>query len=160
MKWGENIGKGVLTLMTKFQRKQEEKRFQKVSLCAGHNFQSVQAVGSLLTGNDILLCFMRRGKVPALVRELIHDTRKMMLPFTAMKLREKKSNSLKDFVSIAGSLGVSHLMCFSTTETVKLQITVLFRFSIRSIIDAIQGTFLRLAKMPRGPTLYFKVNSK
>ncbi len=55
-----------------------------------------------------------------MVRELIHDTRKMMLPFTAMKLREKKSNSLKDFVAIAGSLGVSHLMCFTTTETVML----------------------------------------
>ena len=53
-----------------------------------------------------------------MVRELIHDTRKMMLPFTALKLKEKKSNSLKDFVSIAGSLGVSHLMCFTTTETV------------------------------------------
>jgi len=33
-----------------------------------------------------------RGKVPALVRELIKDTRKMMSPFTALKLKERKSN--------------------------------------------------------------------
>ena len=44
--------------------------------------------------------------------------------------------SLKDYLALSGTLGVSHLMCFSTTET---------------------GTYLRLAKMPRGPTLYFKV---
>ena len=30
--------------------------------------------------------------MPALVRELIKDTRKMMSPFTALKLKERKSN--------------------------------------------------------------------
>jgi len=35
---------------------------------------------------------LRRGKVPALVRELIKDTRKMMSPYTALKLKERKSN--------------------------------------------------------------------
>jgi ribosome biogenesis protein SSF1/2 len=59
-----------------------------------------------------------RGKVPALVRELIKDTRRMMAPFTALKLAERKSNRLKDFVAMSGALGVSHMLCFSTTETV------------------------------------------
>jgi hypothetical protein len=47
----------------------------------------------------------RRGKVPALVRELIKDTRRMMSPYTALKLTERKSNSLKDFVALSGTLG-------------------------------------------------------
>ncbi|EKX31953.1 hypothetical protein GUITHDRAFT_148967, partial [Guillardia theta CCMP2712] len=79
---------------------------------------------------------IRRGKVPALVRELIKDTRRMMSPYCALKLKERKSNNLKDYVALSGTLGVSHMLCFSTTEL---------------------GTYLRLAKMPRGPTLYFKV---
>ena len=58
-----------------------------------------------------------RGKVPALVRELIKDTRRMMSPYTALKLKERKSNSLKDYLALSGTLGVSHLLCFSTTET-------------------------------------------
>ena len=85
-----------------------------------------------------LSCGDDRGKVPALVRELIKDTRRMMAPYTALKLKERKSNSLKDYLALSGTLGVSHLICFSTTET---------------------GTYLRLAKMPRGPTLYFKLES-
>lgn len=61
----------------------------------------------------------------------------MMAPFTALKLTERKSNKLKDFVALSGALGVSHMLCFSTTAT---------------------GTYLRLAKMPRGPTLHFKAS--
>ncbi len=74
--------------------------------------------------------------MPALVRELIKDVRRMMSPYTALKLKERKSNKLKDFVALSGTLGVSHMLCFSTTET---------------------GTYLRLAKFPRGPTLHFQV---
>lgn len=43
--------------------------------------------------------------MPALVRELIKDTRRMMAPYTALKLTERKSNSLKDFVALSGTLG-------------------------------------------------------
>merc|ERR1719183_2881992 len=62
----------------------------------------------------------------------------MMSPFTALKLRERKTNNLKDYVSLSGTLGVSHMLCFSTTEA---------------------GSYLRLGKLPRGPTLYFKVEN-
>ena len=41
----------------------------------------------------------------------------MMSPYTALKLKERKSNSLKDYLALSGTLGVSHLLCFSTTET-------------------------------------------
>ncbi|ANB15662.1 Ssf2p [Sugiyamaella lignohabitans] len=62
-----------------------------------------------------------------------------MEPHTASKLRERKSNRLKDFVVMAGPLGVSHLMIFS---------------------QSINGnTSLRIARTPRGPTLNFRIKS-
>lgn len=69
--------------------------------------------------------------------QLVHDVRQVMQPYTLAKLRERKSNKLKDFVVMAGPLSVSHLMIFSKTK---------------------QGnTSLRIARTPRGPTLNFKV---
>ena len=42
--------------------------------------------------------------------------RKMMLPHTATKLRESKRNMLKDFVHVAGPLGVTHFLILTATE--------------------------------------------
>ena len=39
----------------------------------------------------------------------------MMMPLTAAKLKERRKNTLKDFVSVAGPLGVTHMMCFAST---------------------------------------------
>lgn len=61
-----------------------------------------------------------------------------MEPHTASKLRERKSNRLRDYVSMAGPLGVSHLMLFS-------------RGKESGHVN------LRLAVTPRGPTLMFRV---
>lgn len=44
----------------------------------------------------------------------------------------------KDFVTIAGPLNVSHLLAFSRSET---------------------AAYLRAIRLPRGPTMTFKVNS-
>jgi ribosome biogenesis protein SSF1/2 len=33
-----------------------------------------------------------------------------MYPYTAARLKESRKNSLKDFVSAAGTFGVSHMM--------------------------------------------------
>ena len=35
-------------------------------------------------------------------KELLQDTRDMLYPFTALKLKESKKNTLKDFISVAG----------------------------------------------------------
>jgi len=35
-----------------------------------------------------------------------------MLPHTALKLKERKSNTMRDFQSIAGPLGVTQLLVF------------------------------------------------
>jgi ribosome biogenesis protein SSF1/2 len=71
--------------------------------------------------------------------QLVRDFRQIMQPHTAARLKERKSNKLKDFVVMAGPLGVSHLMIFS---------------------QSLNGnTSLRIAKSPRGPTLHFQVRN-
>ena len=46
-------------------------------------------------------------------KELLQDTRDLLYPFTASKLKESKKNTLKDFISVAGQFGVSHMLLFS-----------------------------------------------
>lgn len=53
--------------------------------------------------------------------------------------KERKSNRLRDYTTMAGPLGVTHLMLFSKSAT--------------------GNTNMRLALTPRGPTLHFKVES-
>jgi ribosome biogenesis protein SSF1/2 len=59
-----------------------------------------------------------------------------MEPNTASRLRERKSNSLKDYVAMSGPLGVSHMTIISQTE---------------------RGTNLRMTRLPKGPTFTFRV---
>ncbi|KAG0681802.1 hypothetical protein C6P40_004297 [Pichia californica] len=72
------------------------------------------------------------------ITQLVRDTRNMMQPHTAIRLRERKSNKLKDFVVMAGPLGITYLMIFSQNEKTG-------------------STHLRLSSMPRGPTISFKI---
>lgn len=71
------------------------------------------------------------------VSQLVMDVRTMMEPDTASRLKERRSNKLRDYISMAGPLGVTHLMLFSKSST--------------------GNTNLRLALTPRGPTLHFRV---
>nr|CDI54564.1 related to SSF1-Nucleolar protein involved in the assembly of the large ribosomal subunit [Melanopsichium pennsylvanicum 4] len=80
---------------------------------------------------------IRTGKVPRSVSTLVQDTRKVMEPNTATRLRERNNNKLKDFISMAGPIGVTHLLIFGQTDA---------------------GTNLRILRAPRGPTLTFRVN--
>ncbi|CAM8977762.1 unnamed protein product [Rhodiola kirilowii] len=90
-----------------------------------------------ITGDKVPKSFVfARGKLPAVLRQLQMDLRKLMLPYTALKLKEKKRNSLKDFLNVAGPMGVTHFMILSKTTT---------------------GPYLRVARTPQGPTLTFKV---
>jgi ribosome biogenesis protein SSF1/2 len=81
---------------------------------------------------------LRRGKVDSTVGELVQDMRRLMMPHTADRLRERKVNTLKDFVHIAGPLGVTHMMVFAQSAA---------------------HVSLRIARMPRGPTLNFRVDT-
>lgn len=79
---------------------------------------------------------LRRGKIDTSLTELLGDLREMMMPHTAPKLKVKKGNTLRDFVDVAGPLGVTHLMMLSQSET---------------------NVTLRVGRTPRGPTLTFRV---
>ncbi|KAL9261522.1 Peter Pan-like protein [Drosera capensis] len=60
-----------------------------------------------------------------------------MLPYTALKLKEKMRNKLKDFLNVAGPMGVSEFLILSKTQ---------------------DAPYLRVAKTPQGPTLTFKIH--
>uniref|UniRef100_A0A7N6B769 Brix domain-containing protein n=1 Tax=Anabas testudineus TaxID=64144 RepID=A0A7N6B769_ANATE len=58
-----------------------------------------------------------RGQIGKNVAQLILDMRKVLEPYTAESLKVRKKNVLKDFVAIAGPLGVTHFMIFSKTTS-------------------------------------------
>ncbi|XP_027010955.2 suppressor of SWI4 1 homolog [Tachysurus fulvidraco] len=68
-----------------------------------------------------------RGLIGKNVEELMMDMRHVMEP---------KKNVLKDFVTAAGPLGVTHFLVFTKTEN---------------------SVNLRLARLPKGPTVHFQV---
>ncbi|KAJ8254042.1 hypothetical protein COCON_G00206540 [Conger conger] len=77
-----------------------------------------------------------RGQVGKNVAQLVQDMRRVMEPFTAESLKVQKKNVLKDFVAVAGPLGVTHFLVFTKTPS-----------SIN----------MRLARLPKGPMLHFRV---
>jgi ribosome biogenesis protein SSF1/2 len=79
------------------------------------------------------------GEVGPSISQLVKDVRLVMEPGTASKLRERKGNKLRDFTTMCGPLGVTHLLLFSRSEN--------------------GNTNLRMAITPRGPTLHFRVEN-
>ncbi|KAM5238058.1 LOW QUALITY PROTEIN: uncharacterized protein ACOB6Z_012655 [Ctenodactylus gundi] len=78
-----------------------------------------------------------RGRAGRSVRQLSLDVRRVLEPLTASRLQVRKKNSLKDCVAVAGPLGVTHFLILSRTET---------------------SVYLKLMRLPGGPTLTFRVN--
>jgi ribosome biogenesis protein SSF1/2 len=77
-----------------------------------------------------------KGKLTGEQGQLVKDFRKAMEPLTASKLQERRNNAIKDFLNVAGPLGVTHMISFSGTEL---------------------GTYMRLGRVPHGPTLTYRV---
>lgn len=63
-----------------------------------------------------------------MLADLEADVRRMLLPNTAINLKESKRNRMKDFVAVAGPLGVTHFVMLSASHN---------------------GSYLRVAKTPR-----------
>lgn len=80
---------------------------------------------------------IHRGLSCPYIQDLTLDFRRLMEPFTASNLKEKKANRIKDFVSLSGVFSVSHMGIFNKRAT--------------------QLSF-KIIRMPRGPTLTFKVH--
>ncbi|KAI7803500.1 suppressor of SWI4 1 homolog isoform X1 [Triplophysa rosa] len=77
-----------------------------------------------------------RGQIGKNVGQLVMDMRRVMEPYTAISLKARKKNLLKDYVTVAGPLGVTHFSIFTKTDS---------------------GINMRLARLPKGPTLCFRV---
>jgi hypothetical protein len=70
------------------------------------------------------------------LKQLEGDLRRLMSPNTATALRETRRNALKDFVHVAGPLGVTHFLILTATQ---------------------RASYLRICKASRGPTLTMRV---
>lgn len=80
---------------------------------------------------------LRRGRHSAILKDLEKDIRTLMSPNTAANLREHRKNTVRDFIEVAGPLGISHLLILTATQT---------------------ASYLRMAKTPRGPTLTLRIH--
>lgn len=79
---------------------------------------------------------IRGGKVGKSVSALVRDVRRIMEPNTASRLQERERNKLRDYLTMAGPLGVSHMLIFNQTDA---------------------GINMRVLRCPRGPTVTFRV---
>jgi ribosome biogenesis protein SSF1/2 len=77
------------------------------------------------------------GEVGSSLSQLAADVRRVMEPGTASRLKERRANRLRDYVSMCGPLGVTHLLLFSRSDS--------------------GNPNLRIALAPRGPTLHFRI---
>ncbi|KAK8794998.1 hypothetical protein WA588_003849 [Blastocystis sp. NMH] len=78
----------------------------------------------------------RKGSVGITVQELVKNFRMIMAPNTASHLTERRTNSLKDYINIAGPYGVTHIILFTKMRTLPR---------------------MRIGCFPQGPTLHFRV---
>ena len=100
---------------------------------------------SLLKKNEEIIpqsIIIPRGKISKNLSKLVVDLRHIMMPHTSENLKVRKSNVLKDFVHVASSLDVTHIL------TVK-----------QAGVKNSNQAYLRIARIPRGPTLTFKINA-
>ena len=82
---------------------------------------------------------MGAGEIGPSISQLAKDLRMMLEPGTATRLKERRSNKLRDYTTMSGPLGVSHLLLLSRSE--------------------IGHTNLRIALCPRGPTCHFRIQN-
>ncbi|KAL9594187.1 MAG: hypothetical protein Q9219_007173 [cf. Caloplaca sp. 3 TL-2023] len=117
------------------------RRHKKRTHLGGHNVSSsvIPPCSSASRTPKSMVIRAGAGLVGSGVSQLVKDVRKMMGPGTASRLKERRSNKLRDYTTMAGPLGVSHLLIFSKSPK--------------------GNTNLRIALIPRGPTLHFRVEA-
>ncbi|KAI9737013.1 MAG: hypothetical protein M1834_000602 [Cirrosporium novae-zelandiae] len=115
--------------------KRRTKKRTHVGAPNGNNQQVPISSGSRIPKSMVIR--VGAGEVGPSVSQLVKDMRRVMEPHTASRLKERKSNKLKDFITMSGPLGVTDLLLFSRSAN--------------------GNTNLRIARHPRGPTLHFRV---
>ncbi len=79
---------------------------------------------------------MRRSVLTKDMKMLEKDLREMMYPFTAIKFKETTKLKMKEILFATKNFGVSNLMFLNSKD---------------------KGNYLKLIKIPTGPTLTFKI---
>ncbi|PFH50047.1 hypothetical protein AMATHDRAFT_61788 [Amanita thiersii Skay4041] len=79
---------------------------------------------------------IKHGQVGSSVAQLVRDLRKVMEPNTASRLRERQRNKLKDYLTMAPALQVTHLLAFTVTDV---------------------APSMRIIRLSNGPTLSFRI---
>lgn len=79
---------------------------------------------------------IKRGQIGIGLSQLMHDLRTVLEPYTAKNLHVMRKNSVRDFVSVASIFHVQNMLILSNTE---------------------KSAYLRFCKLPRGPTLTYKL---
>ncbi|KAG5645895.1 hypothetical protein DXG03_005042 [Asterophora parasitica] len=79
---------------------------------------------------------IKHGQVGSSLTQLVRDVRKVMEPNTASRLKERNRNKLKDYLTMAPALQVTHLLAFTLTPV---------------------APSLRIVRLSAGPTLSFRV---
>lgn len=79
---------------------------------------------------------IKRGQIGTGLSKLMQDMRCVLEPFTAKNLNIMRRNSVRDFVSVASLFHVQNMLIVTKTE---------------------KSAYLRFCKLPRGPTLTYKI---
>lgn len=82
---------------------------------------------------------INKGNLGKAGLSLMLDIRKSLEPLTARNLKARKYNKIKDYIHVSAQYGVSHLLLLS-----------------RSLLGFVN---LRVSKVPRGPTMTFRVSN-
>lgn len=79
---------------------------------------------------------IKKGAIGGGLIKLMTDMRGVFEPFTAKSLHVMRKNSVRDFVSVASIFHVQNMLIITKTE---------------------KSAYLRFCKLPRGPTLTYKI---
>ncbi|KIW08224.1 uncharacterized protein PV09_01152 [Verruconis gallopava] len=115
------------------------RRTKKRTHIGAKNGKHANTVKSIERSPKSMVIRIGASEVGPSISQLVKDMRLVMEPGTASRLRERKSNKLRDYTTMCGPLGVTHLLLFSRSES--------------------GNTNLRIAITPRGPTLHFRVEN-
>ncbi|KAL5511734.1 SSF1 [Sanghuangporus vaninii] len=89
------------------------------------------------TDNNVPRSFIiKHGQVGSSLSQLVRDLRKVMEPNTASRLKERVRNKLKDYLTLAPALHVTHILALTLTPI---------------------APYLRMVRLPAGPTLTFRM---
>ncbi|KAI0282187.1 Brix domain-containing protein [Russula aff. rugulosa BPL654] len=99
------------------------------------HLKGVQSSAS--SSDDLPKSFViKHGHVGPSLTQLTRDVRKVMEPNTATRLKERTRNKLRDFLTMAPALRVTHLLAFTLTDI---------------------APSMRIVRLSNGPTLSFRV---